>query len=391
MNFKIIFSISLLCLVNSDKIREIEKNLIDTLFQSDRHDYRIIPEVEKYSAEDLIQKTKVFDFQNEENSIETIINQKINGSTNAIIDTIDVYLRYIHKISTIKQTLEIQITFRQKWKDSKRIYWHQNGKLSQINLSPDLKIWKPDLFISNEIEGEFHNVLAPNTLLRLSPNGEYLYSVRITVKVFCPMDLKNYPFDQQICSIKIASYGHTTDDIILKWKDGDPFQVSQLFKNRFVNHMKLTKAMTGYCTAKTNTGEYSCLKIDFQFERNSRFYICRWFVSSFICVLIVWLSFWLSTKHSKLRLGLIIGSTLMMSCISNDIKNNKPELDYCTTVDIWTMSCWLLIIFGYIQFGLIQYFNQKRKNDTKEFVRQEDGKENEILINGNKIESLRKK
>ncbi len=92
-----------MCLVNSDKIREIEKNLIDTLFQSDRHDYRIIPEVEKYSAEDLIQKTKVFDFQNEENSIETIINQKINGSTNAIIDTIDVYLRYIHKISTIKQ------------------------------------------------------------------------------------------------------------------------------------------------------------------------------------------------------------------------------------------------------------------------------------------------
>jgi hypothetical protein len=55
----------------------------------------------------------------------------------------------------------------------------------------------------------------------------------------------------------------------------------------------------------------------------------------------------------------------MMSCISNDIKNNKPELDYCTTVDIWTMGCWLLIIFGYIQFGLVQYFNQKRENDTK--------------------------
>ncbi len=28
---------------------------------------------------------------------------------------------------------------------------------------------------------------------------------------------------------------------------------------------------------------------------------------------------------------------------------------------------------------------------SQEFVRQEDGKENEILINGNKIESLRKK
>jgi hypothetical protein len=62
-----------------------------------------MPEVERYSAKDLIQKTKVFDFQNEKNSIETIIDQKINGSANAIIDTIDMYLRYIHKISTIKQ------------------------------------------------------------------------------------------------------------------------------------------------------------------------------------------------------------------------------------------------------------------------------------------------
>ncbi len=92
-----------MCLVNSDKIREIEKNLIDTLFQSNRHDYKVIPEVGRYSEEDLIRKTKVFDFQNEENSIETITDQKINGSTNAIIDTIDMYLRYIHKISTIKQ------------------------------------------------------------------------------------------------------------------------------------------------------------------------------------------------------------------------------------------------------------------------------------------------
>jgi hypothetical protein len=103
------------------------------------------------------------------------------------------------------KTLEIQITFRQRWKDPNRRYFNEGGKLTQINLSPDLKIWKPDLFISNDIEGEFHNVLEPNTLLRLSSDGEYLYSVRITVKLFCPMDLKNYPFDQQICSISFAS------------------------------------------------------------------------------------------------------------------------------------------------------------------------------------------
>lgn len=45
----------------------------------------------------------------------------------------------------------------------------------------------------------------PNVLLRIYPNGEVLYSIRISLVLSCTMDLKYYPLDSQTCFIKMVS------------------------------------------------------------------------------------------------------------------------------------------------------------------------------------------
>jgi hypothetical protein len=80
-----------------------------------------------------------------------------------------------------------------------------NGKISFLVLTDPDKIWKPDLFFSNEKSGHFHNIIMPNVLLRIFPNGNVLFSIRISLTLFCPMDLKYYPLDMQTCIIKMAS------------------------------------------------------------------------------------------------------------------------------------------------------------------------------------------
>lgn len=70
----------------------------------------------------------------------------------------------------------------------------------------DLKrIWIPDLFFRNEKQGHFHNIIMPNVLLRIYPNGTVLLSLRISLVLFCPMDLHNFPLDKQVCTIEMAS------------------------------------------------------------------------------------------------------------------------------------------------------------------------------------------
>lgn len=63
----------------------------------------------------------------------------------------------------------------------------------------------PDLFFSNEKEGHFHNIIMPNVYIRIFPNGNVLYSIRISLTLSCPMNLKLYPLDKQTCSLRMAS------------------------------------------------------------------------------------------------------------------------------------------------------------------------------------------
>lgn len=63
----------------------------------------------------------------------------------------------------------------------------------------------PDLFFSNEKEGHFHNIIMPNVYIRIYPYGSVLYSIRISLTLACPMNLKLYPLDRQVCSLRMAS------------------------------------------------------------------------------------------------------------------------------------------------------------------------------------------
>ena len=99
----------------------------------------------------------------------------------------------------------MQITFREQWIDKRLKYDDMDGRIRFLTLTEQGRIWKPDLFFSNEKEGKFHDIIMPNVLLRIYPNGDVLYSIRLSLVLACPMDLKYYPLDKQTCFIRMAS------------------------------------------------------------------------------------------------------------------------------------------------------------------------------------------
>lgn len=155
------------------------------------------------------------------------------------------------------------------------------GRLKYLTLTEANRVWMPDLFFSNEKEGHFHNIIMPNVYIRIFPYGSVLYSIRISLTLACPMNLKLYPLDRQICSLRMASCeyrlriklkfmwkliklffsrldGWTTADLVFLWKEGDPVQV---VKNLHLPRFTLEKFLTDYCNSKTNTGKIMSIGI----------------------------------------------------------------------------------------------------------------------------------
>lgn len=111
------------------------------------------------------------------------------------------------------------------------------GRLKYLTLTEANRVWMPDLFFSNEKEGHFHNIIMPNVYIRIFPYGSVLYSIRISLTLACPMNLKLYPLDRQICSLRMASckyfllisftnaYKYPICLILNRWMDDSRFSV----------------------------------------------------------------------------------------------------------------------------------------------------------------------
>ncbi|XP_076293293.1 glycine receptor alpha 1 isoform X6 [Lasioglossum baleicum] len=227
-----------------------------------------------------------------------------------------------------------------------------DGKLKYLTLTDAGRVWMPDLFFSNEKEGHFHNIIMPNVYIRIFPEGSVLYSIRISLTLSCPMNLKLYPLDRQVCSLRMASYGWTTTDLVFLWKEGDPVQV---VKNLHLPRFTLEKFLTDYCNSKTNTGEYSCLKVDLFFKREFSYYLIQIYIPCCMLVIVSWVSFWLDQSAVPARVSLGVTTLLTMATQTSGINASLPPVSYTKAIDIWTGVCLTFVFGALLEFALVNY------------------------------------
>ena len=117
----------------------------------------------------------------------------------AVIVTVSMFIIRFERVSTKDMEFTVQMTYRQIWNDSRLSFRNDSG-LDYIILKEPFVIWNPDIYFTHSVASKTHNYFA-----KIFPNGEVYQSERITVTFFCPLDLQYYPFDSQICPIRISS------------------------------------------------------------------------------------------------------------------------------------------------------------------------------------------
>ncbi|XP_066247587.1 glutamate-gated chloride channel isoform X6 [Euwallacea similis] len=322
---------------NTQKInfREKEKEVLDQILGPGRYDARIRP-------------------------------SGVNGTDGPAIVSINIFLRSISKIDDYHMEYSVQLTFREQWMDERLKFNDLHGRLKYLTLTEANRVWMPDLFFSNEKEGHTHNIIMPNVYIRIFPYGSVLYSIRISLTLSCPMNLKLYPLDRQICSLRMASYGWTTDDLVFLWKEGDPVQV---VKNLHLPRFTLEKFLTDYCNSKTNTGEYSCLKVDLLFKREFSYYLIQIYIPCCMLVIVSWVSFWLDQGAVPARVSLGVTTLLTMATQTSGINASLPPVSYTKAIDVWTGVCLTFVFGALLEFALVNYASRSdmhRENMKKQ-------------------------
>ncbi|XP_023653194.1 glycine receptor subunit alphaZ1 isoform X1 [Paramormyrops kingsleyae] len=273
--------------------------------------------------------------------------------------TCNIFINSFGSIAETTMDYRVNIFLRQQWNDPRLAYSEYPD--DSLDLDPSMldSIWKPDLFFANEKGANFHEVTTDNKLLRISKNGNVLYSIRITLVLACPMDLKNFPMDVQTCIMQLESFGYTMNDLIFEWDEKGAVQVADgLTLPQFI--MKEEKDLR-YCTKHYNTGKFTCIEARFHLERQMGYYLIQMYIPSLLIVILSWVSFWINMDAAPARVGLGITTVLTMTTQSSGSRASLPKVSYVKAIDIWMAVCLLFVFSALLEYAAVNFIARQHK------------------------------
>uniref|UniRef100_A0A672HSK8 Glycine receptor subunit alpha-3-like n=1 Tax=Salarias fasciatus TaxID=181472 RepID=A0A672HSK8_SALFA len=271
----------------------------------------------------------------------------------------NIFINSFGSIAETTMDYRVNIFLRQQWNDPRLAYAEYPD--DSLDLDPSMldSIWKPDLFFANEKGAHFHEVTTDNKLLRIFKNGNVLYSIRLTLTLSCPMDLKNFPMDVQTCIMQLESFGYTMNDLIFEWQENGPVQVAEgLTLPQFI--LK-DESDLRYCTKHYNTGKFTCIEVRFHLERQMGYYLIQMYIPSLLIVILSWVSFWINMDAAPARVALGITTVLTMTTQSSGSRTSLPKVSYVKAIDIWMAVCLLFVFSALLEYAAVNFVSRQHK------------------------------
>ncbi|EDW07298.1 gamma-aminobutyric acid receptor alpha-like [Drosophila mojavensis] len=267
----------------------------------------------------------------------------------------NILIRSMGPVSELDMDYSMDCYFRQYWRDKRLSF---QGPIKSLSLSIKMldKIWRPDTYFYNGKHSHIHTITVPNKLLRLDQDGGILYSMRLTIKATCPMELKNFPMDRQSCPLIIGSYGYTNQQLVYEWQNHD--DAVSFVPGMTLNQFDLISMMHRNFTSTRREGDFSVLHVAFNLKRHTGYFLIQVYVPCILIVVLSWVSFWIHREATSDRVGLCVTAVLTLSTISLDSRTDLPKVKYATALDWFLLMSFLYCIATLLEFAGVHYFTK---------------------------------
>uniref|UniRef100_A0AAR2JGQ8 Gamma-aminobutyric acid (GABA) A receptor, rho 3b n=1 Tax=Pygocentrus nattereri TaxID=42514 RepID=A0AAR2JGQ8_PYGNA len=268
---------------------------------------------------------------------------------------IDVQVESLDSISEVNMDFTMTLYLRHYWKDERLAFPSGNNLSRTFDARLVKKIWVPDVFFVHSKRSFIHDTTMENIMLRVYPDGNILYSVRITVTALCTMDFSSFPLDTQNCSLELESCESKTK-LKLYWSHYKCMHSLTLYEivlsQFFIEQFNPSSGLAFY----SSTGWYNRLYINFILRRHVFFFMLQTYFPTMLMVVLSWVSFWIDRRAVPARVSLGITTVLTMSTIITGVSTSMPQVSYVKAVDIYLWASFLFVFLSVIEYAAVNYF-----------------------------------
>ncbi|KAM9635480.1 LOW QUALITY PROTEIN: gamma-aminobutyric acid receptor subunit rho-3 [Trichechus inunguis] len=281
---------------------------------------------------------------------------------------IDIQVESIDSISEVNMDFTMTFYLRHHWKDERLSFPSITNKLT-FDHRLIKKIWVPDTLFVHSKRSFIRDTTAENIRLSVHPDGNILFSLRITILAVCFMDFSRFPLDIQKYSLELKSYGYNEEDLMLYWKHGNQslntkehFSFSQFFVEEF--------SASGGLTFYSSIGWYNRLFINFVLRRHIFFFLLQTYFPAMLMVMLSWVSFQINRRVVPARVSLEITTVLTMSMIITRVSASMPQMLYVQAMDVYLWVSSLFVFLSVIEYAAMNIYLTTVK-EWKQFRKRE--------------------
>ncbi|XP_041118746.1 acetylcholine receptor subunit alpha-like [Polyodon spathula] len=144
----------------------------------------------------------------------------VDDHRDAVVVVVGLQLIQLISVDEVNQIVTTNVRLKQQWKDV-NLNWNPDdyGGIKKIRI-PSADIWRPDLVLYNNADGDF--AIVHETKVLLESNGMITWTPPAIFKSYCEIIVTHFPFDLQNCSMKLGTWTHDGTSVIINPESDRP-------------------------------------------------------------------------------------------------------------------------------------------------------------------------
>ncbi|XP_019410241.1 PREDICTED: acetylcholine receptor subunit alpha [Crocodylus porosus] len=137
-----------------------------------------------------------------------------------VVVTVGLQLIQLINVDEVNQIVTTNVRLKQQWIDV-NLRWNPEdyGGVKKIRI-PSSDIWRPDLVLYNNADGDF--AIVKDTRVLLEHTGLIIWTPPAIFKSYCEIIVTHFPFDEQNCSMKLGTWTYDGTVVIINPESDHP-------------------------------------------------------------------------------------------------------------------------------------------------------------------------
>jgi hypothetical protein len=258
----------------------------------------------------------------------------------------------LFEIIDSEQSFRADMGIIAEWKDPRLAGLSNDVQMADLNA-----VWNPRLRIANRRDVETSFPL----LVEVHPDGTIVYRQRFSGLFSARLDLRTFPFDEQVFRIHVVAVGYTTDEVRMVPDTAASGRVAELSITDWEIHAPSTESLEFVNDAAGIT--LPGVAINLPATRRIGYYVVQVLLPLVAIIMMSWTVFWIDPSVIPTRVGTVVTTMLTLIAYRFALGTLVPKLPYLTRLDYFLLGATILVLLALFAVAATSFLVSRERMD----------------------------